>query len=104
MAKQDNLLDNYLGEIADIIDALDDRFDSHDFIKMLNDTIPEVYHKILAKHNENVARAHVEIGRWLSTHTSDLKIERVLPPSSEIHMSENKSGKESACAQWHKIE
>ncbi|MDE5880153.1 MAG: hypothetical protein K2H60_00350 [Muribaculaceae bacterium] len=104
MAKQENLLDQHIGEIADIIDDLDDRFDSHDFIIMLSETIPEVYNKILDKHHNNVSTACGEISRWLSTHTSKLEIERIVSSSSEVHVSENILGNESSCAQWHKIE
>lgn len=103
MAKQDNLLDQHMGEIADIIrDKLDNKFDSHEFIMALLKELPKVYGEFLIKHN-NVARADAEISRWLSANTSELKIERILSPSSEAYVSKNILGNESSCAQWRKI-
>lgn len=84
-------------EANQIIDSLDDYFDSHDFILALYMQLPAVYGSFLVEHN-NVNTAHAEISNFLRYNSKDLgicELDKVTSP--------NIYGKPTECAAWAKL-
>ncbi|MGM9814720.1 MAG: hypothetical protein ACI3ZX_01230 [Candidatus Aphodosoma sp.] len=84
-------------EFIQIIDLLQDSFDSHAFICEYIIHFPTPYGKLLIKHN-NVTTAHAEIANFLRNYSNELNIYKT--GDSE---SADIFGKITPCAKWQKI-
>ncbi|MGM9844491.1 MAG: hypothetical protein ACI30S_09750 [Muribaculaceae bacterium] len=84
-------------EFKQIIDLLQDTFDSHAFICEYINRFPTSYGKLLIKHN-NVTTAHAEIANFLRNNSNELNIYK-----SGDTVSADIFGKITPCAKWQRI-
>lgn len=82
-----------------VIDEMDDKFDSHDFIKKFSKKIELDYVYLLATAGTTTPfhYVHLQIGRFLSYNQKSLGINNV-----EDVNSENIFGNVTECASWRK--
>lgn len=88
-----------MGAVRAVINAMDDKFDSHDFIKKFSKEIELDYVYLLATAGTTTPfhDVHLKIGKFLSSNQNILGISNV-----ERVSSENIFGNDTPCALWEK--
>lgn len=87
---------------ASIVAEMNEHFDSHDFIRKLNETSPDIYIRYIVRHCKNggsINTADGEIALFLSRNKRKLHIDKDNP---EIKLSTNILGNISRNAAWIK--
>lgn len=86
-----------LEEVRTVVDEMDEKFDSHEFIKAYILRFTKAYGSLLVKH-ENVTTAHAEISNYLRNHADELGIEKV----GAEKISKDIFGNDAPNAEWRK--
>ena len=94
------IMNENIDAVRAVIDEMDDKFDSHDFIKKFSKEIELDYVYLLATAGTMTPfqTVHSQIGMFLSNNQNNLNIRYV-----EDVNSENIFGNVTECASWKKI-
>ena len=88
-----------INEAQQIVDLMQNRFDSHDFICEYINHFPRSYGQLLVDNN-NVNTTHGKIALFLRTNSADLRITKI---EDDNYQSYNIFGNLVHCAKWEKI-
>ena len=88
-----------INNVKNLVDEMDNSFDSHAFILKLLERLPSVYGQLLIKH-DNVTTAHAEISNFLRNNATDLHIKEEERKSESMDIF----GIVNPCAQWQKTD